>query len=63
MALFKNTAITERMKLEARRQAFNILNQASLGNPGTNISVPTSVGIITGRNASRVLQFGARLSF
>jgi hypothetical protein len=62
-ALFKNTAITERLKLEVRCEAFDVLNHANLGNPGTNISVPASVGIITGRSGSRVVQFGARLSF
>ena len=62
-ALFKKTSITERLKLEVRMEAFDILNHANLGNPGTNISVPASVGVITSRNGSRVVQFGARLSF
>jgi hypothetical protein len=62
-ALFKNVSFAERWKLELRMEAFNVLNHANLGNPGTNISVPTSVGIITGRSGSRVVQFGARLSF
>ena len=63
MAVFKNTAITERIKFEFRVEAFNLLNHANLGNPGTNISVPAAVGIITGRDGSRVVQLGARLSF
>ncbi len=62
-ALFKQTPIAERVKLEIRMEAFNVLNHANLANPGTNISVPASVGVITGRNGSRVVQFGARLSF
>ena len=62
-ALFKKTSLTDRIHLEVRMEAFNILNHANLGNPGTNISVPASVGIITSRNGSRVVQFGARLSF
>ena len=62
-ALFKKTSLTERIKLEVRMEAFDILNHANLGNPGTNISVPASVGVITSRNGSRVVQFGARVSF
>ena len=62
-ALFKKTSLTERIKLEVRMEAFDILNHANLGNPGTNISVPASVGVITSRNGSRVVQVGARLSF
>ena len=62
-ALFKKTNLTERIHLEVRMEAFDVLNHANLGNPGANISVPASVGIITSRNGSRVVQFGARLSF
>ena len=62
-ALFKHTKLSERLDLEVRAEAFNILNHANLGNPGTNISVPASVGLITGRNGSRVVQFGARIAF
>ena len=44
-------------------EAFDMLNHANLGNPGTTISVPVSAGVITSRSGSRVVQFGARLSF
>lgn len=57
------TSITERISLELRGEAFNVLNHANLGNPGTNISVPARAGIITSRNGSRVVQFGGRISF
>ncbi len=62
-ALFKHTDVTERIKLEVRMEAFDFLNHAYLSGLQTNISVPAQVGVATGRSDSRVVQFGARISF
>jgi hypothetical protein len=61
--IFKQTPLTERLHLEIRMEAFDVLNHGDLGNLATNISLPTQVGISSTRVNSRVLQFGARLSF
>lgn len=61
--LFKSTKLTERVSLAIRAEAFNVFNHANLGNPGTNVSTPSTFGFATGRNGSRVTQLGARLSF
>jgi hypothetical protein len=63
-ALFKHTAITERINLQFRAELFNALNHASFNPPASNISVPSQVGKITSTsNTPRDIQFGLRLSF
>ena len=63
-AVFKNTSITERIKLEFRAEFFNIMNHANFDIPASNISVPSQVGRITSTsNTARDIQFGMRLSF
>ncbi len=63
-AVFKNTSLTERISLEFRVEAFNILNKPSFGTPASNISAPAQVGQITSMaNTPRNIQFGLRLSF
>ncbi|MCU1234738.1 MAG: hypothetical protein JWP63_2705 [Candidatus Solibacter sp.] len=61
--LFKSTKLSERVSLAVRAEAFNVFNHANLGNPGTNVSTPSTFGFATGRNGSRITQLGARLSF
>jgi len=70
LALTKRTKLTEKQDVEFRFEAFNVFNRAQLGNPGTNISSPTSFGVITsplnrniGTGTSRQLQFMLRLNF
>jgi hypothetical protein len=63
-AIFKNTMITERLNSSLRFEFFNLPNRANFGNPQANISVPTTVGQITGTStAARTIQFGLRLEF
>ncbi len=71
LSLFKNFDITERLKLEFRTEAFNVLNTAQFVNPNAALSlsggVPVSTfGTITSTaNAynPRLVQFAARLKF
>jgi hypothetical protein len=69
-ALEKETAITERLALKFRAEAFNLLNHPIYGDPGSDIS-SSSFGVITtplntgatGIGTPRRLQFMLRLVF
>ncbi|HSZ61158.1 MAG TPA: TonB-dependent receptor [Terriglobales bacterium] len=72
LALAKATAITERINVELRLEAFNVLNHTEFSNPDTNIGAPSTFGQITtttlgtGTNAlqtQRIVQLGGRLTF
>jgi hypothetical protein len=64
VSLLKNTAITERIKLQFRAEAFNLPNTPSFGNPASNVSVPSTVGRITSTTvAARSIQLGLKLLF
>jgi hypothetical protein len=67
-SLFKRIRINERLNLQFRAEAFNILNRANFGQPaigvfaGTNVS--PSAGVITSTaTTSRQLQFALKLMF
>ena len=71
LALAKTTAITERVNVEFRVEAFNALNHTQFANPDTNID-DANFGLISsttlgaGTNAlqtQRILQLGGRLTF
>jgi hypothetical protein len=68
MSVFKNTSVSERLKLQFRAEFFNLLNRANLGTPsstvfsGTNVSA--SAGLITTlATTPRQIQFGLKLIF
>ncbi len=71
LSLFKNFDLFERLKLEFRTEAFNVLNTAQFVNPNASLSLsggaPVSTfGTITSTaNAynPRLIQFAARLKF
>jgi len=72
MSLVKNTQIAERLKLEIRVDAFNLLNHAEFADPITSITSPNFGQIVaTGTNAvvgppnpiPRILQLAARFTF
>ncbi len=60
----KNVRIHERINVQFRAEAYNILNHAIFSNPSGAIGTPTSVGKITGTSADqRSLQFAIKGTF
>ena len=70
-ALIRNIAVTERMRLLLRGEAFNVFNHPHYGQPASNFQSPTSFGQITsefnatgiGTGTPRVMEFALRLEF
>lgn len=63
-SLFKGFRIKEYGKLQFRADAFNALNHLTLGTPGTNISTPTSFGIINSqRSTERIVQLAVKFIY
>jgi hypothetical protein len=62
-ALFKNTAITERFKLQFRAEAFNLFNRVQFGPPGATFGTAQFGVVSTQINNPRVIQLALRLSF
>jgi hypothetical protein len=58
-AVFKNTMLTERIRLEFRAESFNVLNHPNFGLPASNISVPATVGRIASASDPRDIQIRA----
>jgi hypothetical protein len=57
--------ITERFSFIFRGEAFNLTNTPQFNNPSSNVSTPSSFGIISGvgGNSSRELRFSGRVTF
>jgi len=62
LSLFKNTAITERLKTQFRAEFFDAFNQTAFGLPGLTLNSPT-FGVISGASGRRIIQFGLKLQF
>ncbi len=62
LAFAKSMPLTEKLRLELRADAFNLLNSAEFSNPDTNISSPT-FGQILNTADPRIIQLSMRLSF
>jgi hypothetical protein len=63
LSVLKDFSLYERIKTQFRAEFFNFPNHFNWGGPGSNISVPTSVGRITGGGDARVVQFGLKVLF
>ena len=62
-SIIKDTKISESKSLQLRAEFFNVLNQATFGNPGATLT-STGFGLITGTATSeRQIQFGLRFIF
>jgi hypothetical protein len=68
LSLFKSVPITERMRLQFRGEAFNLLNHTNFGTPNPIVfssgAISASAGLITSTaTTSRQIQFGLKLMF
>jgi len=64
ISLLKDFRFGDNHYLQFRAEAFNMPNTPSFGNPAANLSVPASVGRITGTTVpARAVQFGLKLVF
>jgi hypothetical protein len=64
LSLFKTFAISERIKLELRGEAFSLPNSPGwqYNNPNTNVN-DANFGLIRGAGGNRTMQLGMRLLF
>ena len=65
-SIFKRTAVTEKINLEFRAEAFNLFNRVQFGNPNTQQSTAANniFGQITSQqNQPRLMQMALRLRF
>ncbi len=68
MSVFKNTDLSERVKLQFRAEFFNLLNRTNLGTPNATVfsgtAISSSAGLITTlATTPRQIQFGLKLIF
>ncbi len=63
VAVQKSFPVGERMRFLLRGEAFNVLNHANFGLPGSNVASPNTLGVINGATEPRILQLGAKLTF
>jgi len=61
-SLSREFALTERFRLEARAEGFNVINHANFSAPTTNLS-SAAFGRITAAGDPRILQFAMKLHF
>jgi len=64
MSLLKDVRLTERTKLQFRREFFNIFNHAQFNNPGRNTDAgPSFFGIVTSARPGRIGQVALKILF
>jgi Carboxypeptidase regulatory-like domain len=62
LAISRDFALKERLRLQLRADAYNVFNMVSLNPPGATVGTST-FGVITSASAMRQLQLGLRLTF
>jgi hypothetical protein len=62
-AISRNFVIREGIRLNFRWEAFNMLNHANFGNPGTNLNSGTTFGIISTASDPRIMQGALKVMF
>lgn len=63
LALFKNVPLNERVRLQLRGEAFNVLNHTNFNNPNATVTAGANFGKILSALDPRVFQFGLKLQF
>lgn len=63
LALQREFAMTETIKVQVRAEAFNALNHANLGTPNRFVNTPQFGTITEAATPGREIQFGLRVSF
>jgi len=63
LALFKRVAVTERIQMMFRVEAFNLFNRVQFGFPGTTLGTPQFGVVSTQEGTPRNLQLALRLTF
>lgn len=63
LALQREIALTEKVKLQLRAEAFNALNHTNLGTPNRFVNTPQFGTITEAATPGREIQLGLRLSF
>lgn len=63
LSLFREDALTERLRMQFRAEAFNILNHPSFGTPQGLITSPTFGQVSSTVSAARQIQLGLKLIF
>jgi hypothetical protein len=62
-SLSRNFPLYERLVLQLRLEAFNVLNHPNFGNPSASVNSPTSFGRITSAQAPRIFQVAGKFVF
>lgn len=62
-ALLKDTAVTEKARLQFRAEFFNLFNRAQFMNPDGNISDGANFGAVVEARGPRLVQFALKLLF
>jgi hypothetical protein len=64
IAVIKTTPLTDRVELIFRSEIFNLLNRPNFANPSTDVSTPSTFGVIRSLAVNpRIMQYALKLQF